>query len=78
MDDGLGGNFTALSSTISPSTFKYNISSGLTIGYNYRIKLIAYNDVGSIIGNIISAIAANVPDTPLYPPSYDKTETNAT
>jgi hypothetical protein len=50
----------------------------LTLGYNYRIKLIAYNDVGYVVGNIISVIAANVPDTPANAPDFDKTETNAT
>jgi hypothetical protein len=78
MDDGAGGSFTSLDNSIDSSTFKYTISSGLTSGDSYRFKVTAYNDVGSVIGNIITVIAANVPDTPTNGPYIDTTETNST
>lgn len=78
MDDGFSGSFTNLSTTIGPSTFKYSINSGLTEGLHYRVKVIAVNNVGYVVGNIITTVAANVPDTPSTAPSFEKSETNAT
>ncbi len=46
MDDGAGGAFSDIDNTIGPSTFFYDITAGLTVGLDYRFKVIAKNDVG--------------------------------
>lgn len=76
MDDGNVGAFSSVNSNIGSSTFKYTVSSGLTIGSSYRFKVTAYNDVGSVVGNIVSIIAANPPDAPTVGPTFDSSETN--
>lgn len=35
MDNGAGGSYTTLSSSISSSIFSYDITSGITIGLTY-------------------------------------------
>jgi len=76
IDDGANGAFTTASTTIGASTFRYTFNSGLTIGLRYRIKVTAENDVGSVVGNVITAVVADVPDTPTVAPDFDRTETN--
>ncbi len=77
-DDGLGGSFTPLATSLSSSQYRYTISSGLTTGRNYRIKVSATNNVGTRVGNLVSIIAANVPDTPGTGPYREIGESTAT
>jgi hypothetical protein len=51
---------------------------GFTLGLNYRFQVIAINSVGSTIGNTVSTIVADVPDTPTLAPTHDILETNTT
>jgi len=74
----LGGAFITLASSISSSQFKYTISTGLTVGRPYRVKISATNNVGTTVGNLVSIIAANVPDTPTTGPYRELGESNAT
>lgn len=70
-----------MDTNLGPSTFRYVIKStdySLTLGYRYRIRIIASNDVGSSTGNIVSAVAADPPAAPASAPTYDAAETNGT
>ena len=78
MDDGLGGSFNTIVGSIDHSTFTYHITTGLVVGNSYRIQVTAINAVGSVIGNIITVIAANAPEAPAIGPYKVVTETNAT
>lgn len=77
-DDGLGGSFITLADSISASQFRFTISSDLVVGRTYRVKISATNNVGTTVGNLVSIIAANVPDTPLLGPYRDIGESTAT
>ncbi len=68
-DNGANGAFSVLASSLGPSTFSYNITSGITSTTTYRFKVIATNDIGSTEGNIVQTIIADVPDTPTAAPT---------
>ena len=76
-DDGAFGPFSALDSTLGPSTFGYDVI-GLTIGLEYRFKIFVTNYIGKSQSNIVKTVVADVPDTPITAPSFDILETTTT
>lgn len=77
-DDGEGGPFTVLESSLSSSQFRYYIQSGLSVGKSYRVKVSATNNVGTSVGNLVSIIASNVPSTPTRGPYREIGESTST
>ena len=76
IDDGAGGPFTTLQAALSSSQFKYTITSTFTLGATYRVQIDATNNVGTMIGNVVSIIASNVPATPTLGPYRDTSKTS--
>lgn len=77
-DDGANGLFTTLAASLVASQYRYTINTGLTVGLTYRVKVSATNNVGTRVGNLVSIIAADVPDTPANGPYRDIGESTAT
>lgn len=77
-DNGQGGDFITLAESISASQFRYTIGTGLVVGKTYRVKISATNNVGTTVGNLVSIIAANIPDIPLQGPFRDIGESTST
>ena len=79
LDDGNGGSFTNTdSSTIANKPYLRSHTVTLTssdTGNNYRVYLVASNEIGSISSSLTSVLLASVPDTPASPYT-DSTITN--
>ena len=75
VDDGAAGAFTQYSTDLTPSTFTIDVA-GLTYTLEYRFKIVASNHMGDVGSNIVSAIVADVPDTPINAPSFSISETD--
>jgi len=65
-------------SSIGPSTFYKDITSGLVTGLAYRFKVIVKNTAGEKVGNVVSSVIADTPDTPSGAPTVVLDETNTT
>jgi hypothetical protein len=78
IDDGADGAFSDSSTGLSATTLQLAISAGLTSGNTYRLKVIGYNDVGSIQSNVVSTVIADAPDQPVNSPYIDSDETTTT
>lgn len=76
-DDGQGGNFTSVGAELSASTFTFNVT-GLVIGQVYRYYVVIRNEVGTANSNIVTSIAASVPQTPVNAPTMDLSQSNTT
>jgi hypothetical protein len=67
MDDGLGGNFTAVNQ--ASLTTSALITTGILRGSNYRFRYRAYNEYGwSPYSDIASILVAQPPDKPVKVP----------
>lgn len=72
-DEGTAGSFTSLGSTLNSSEF--SPAQKLTTGVTYRFKIRAVNYIGTgPDSNVISLIAAGIPDTPQKPYAYQATQ----
>lgn len=69
MDDGANGAFVVVDNAIGQSSVSKDVTTGLSVGLEFRFKVIANNQVGAVTGNIVSTIVADVPDTPLSGPT---------
>lgn len=68
VDDGAHGTFT-LYKLVSSSTFSIEVT-GLTYTNSYRFKIIATNHIGARDSNIVRAICADLPETPMIAPTF--------
>jgi len=62
---------------VSSSTFSIEVT-GLTYTKSYRFKIIATNHIGAHDSNIVRAICADLPETPMIAPTFIQSETNTT
>lgn len=69
IDDGAGGNFTQYNSTLLDSVFKVAVS-GLTRTLTYRFKVVSRNQIGTTESNVVQALVADVPSTPMTAPTF--------
>ena len=82
MDDGTGRSlFETAASDIEgkPYLRSYTIvfTDPTATGKSFRIRLEAFNSVGSVLSPIVSVVLAQVPATPTTGPTLDLTNTNA-
>ena len=68
VDDGAHGNFT-LYELLSSSTFSIEVKE-LTYTKSYRFMIIATNDIGTRDSNIVRAVCADLPETPMIAPTF--------
>ena len=82
MDDATGGSLVETAASDikgKPYLRSYNIvfTDPTATGKSFRIRLEAFNSVGSVLSPIVSVVLAQVPATPTTGPTLDLTNTNA-
>ena len=65
----------ALESELGSSTFTFDVI-GLTIGLQYRFKVLVKNEIGKTESNIVQTVLADVPETPATAPGFIIVETS--
>lgn len=77
VDDGALGAFVQFGASLSASKFTVEVT-GLTYTFDYRFMIIASSHIGSSESKVVTAVVANVPNTPTTAPFFNPSFTTTT